>query len=157
PAIAAPIGYYRWPAVHGRTVVFTAEGDLWRVPLEGGVAERLTSHLAEESRAAISPDGRWIAFSAMYDGPTEVYVMPLEGGLPRRLTYEGWRAFVVGWTPDGRVLYASNLEAGVPVTQLFTVDPASGRREAIPLAQAAQGAYDGGRFVFTRFDVTGSN
>ncbi len=37
------IGYYRDPAVHGDTVVFTAEGDLWTVPLAGGPARRLTS------------------------------------------------------------------------------------------------------------------
>ena len=56
---------------------------------------------------AISTDGKWVAFSAAYDGPIEVYVMPLEGGLPRRLTYDGLRALVVGWTQDARVLYAS--------------------------------------------------
>src|SRR5690349_3849187 len=81
----APLGYYRFPAVSGDTVVFTAEGDLWRVPITGGEARRLTSNLGEESRAAISPDGRWVAFSAAYDGPVEAYVMPLDGGLPRRL------------------------------------------------------------------------
>ncbi len=31
-------GYYRFPAIHGDTVVFTAEGDLWLATLAGGVA-----------------------------------------------------------------------------------------------------------------------
>lgn len=35
------LGYYRYPAVHGNTLVFTAEGDLWKVALPGGVAQRL--------------------------------------------------------------------------------------------------------------------
>lgn len=39
-----PRGYYRFPAISGRTVVFTAEGDLWTVGFEGGRAQRLTSH-----------------------------------------------------------------------------------------------------------------
>ncbi|HTO90103.1 MAG TPA: PDZ domain-containing protein, partial [Candidatus Sulfotelmatobacter sp.] len=139
------------------TVVFTAEGDLWRVPIEGGEAKRLTSHLGEESRAAISPDGRWVAFSASYDGPVEVYVMPLDGGLPRRLTWDGSRALVQGWTPEARVIYASRITSGLPNTQLFTLDPATGRRDPIPLAQASQGVYAGKSLIFTRFDANSSN
>jgi len=34
-----------------------------------------------------SPDGTQIAFTAQYDGNTEVYLMPAEGGAPKRLTY----------------------------------------------------------------------
>lgn len=34
-----------------------------------------------------SPDGKNLAFTAQYDGNTEVYVMPSDGGTPRRLTY----------------------------------------------------------------------
>ncbi|MEY4071427.1 MAG: Tricorn protease, partial [Candidatus Eisenbacteria bacterium] len=75
------LGYYRFPAIHGETVVFTAEGDLWRTTLAGGLAQRLTTHLGEETRPAISPDGRWVAYSATYEGPTEAYVMPVSGGV----------------------------------------------------------------------------
>src|SRR5690625_3231508 len=52
----APTGYYRYPAIHGETVVFTAEGDLWKVGIEGGIAQRLTTHPGEESFASISPE-----------------------------------------------------------------------------------------------------
>src|ERR1700692_3266001 len=95
-------GYYRYPAIHGDTVVFTSEGDLWSVGVEGGVARRLTSHPGEETRAALSPDGKTIAFSANYEGPTEVYTMPASGGLPTRRSFEG-NANVVGWKPDGKI------------------------------------------------------
>jgi tricorn protease len=57
-------GYDRFPAIHGDTLVFTAEGDLWRAGVRGGVAQRLTSHPGEARRAAISPDGKTLAFSA---------------------------------------------------------------------------------------------
>jgi tricorn protease len=65
-------GFYRFPARFGDTVVFTAEGDLWKVPVTGGIAQRLTSHPGTESFAAISPDGKTVAFSAEYEGPAEV-------------------------------------------------------------------------------------
>ena len=96
----ATIGYYRFPALSGDIVIFTAEGDLWRVPIAGGVAQRITSHPGEESRAAISPDGKTLAFSATYEGPTEVYALPLDGNAPPvRETYDGGQALVIGWTP----------------------------------------------------------
>ena len=30
---AQTVGYYRYPAIHSDTVVFTAEGDLWKIRL----------------------------------------------------------------------------------------------------------------------------
>src|SRR5262245_58375187 len=80
-ASAAPaagvVGYYRQPALHKDTLVFVSEGDLWKVSTKGGVATRLTSHAGEEGRPALSPDGKTVAFTAQYEGPTEVYTMPL--------------------------------------------------------------------------------
>src|SRR6266478_247717 len=99
-------GYYRFPAIHGKQIVFTAEGDLWRVGVSGGVAQRLTTHPGDETHPSFSPDGRTLAFSAEYEGPTEVYTMPAEVGLPTRRTFEGGGAEAVGWTPDGKVLYS---------------------------------------------------
>ena len=66
-AAAAPAtSYFRFPAVRGDTVVFTAEGDLWKSNLRGGAAQRLTTHPGYETNAAISRDGQWLAFSAAY-------------------------------------------------------------------------------------------
>ena len=107
PSQQQNLGYYRHPAIHGQNIVFTAEGDLWQVGLAGGVARRLTTNPGQELRAAFSPDGRTIAFSATYEGPTEVYTMPAEGGLPTRRTFEGAVASVVGWTPDAKILYTT--------------------------------------------------
>lgn len=155
----AALGYYRSPAIHGDTVVFTAEGDLWQVAASGGAARRLTSHPGMEASAAISPDGQSVAFSAQYEGPVEAYVMPLAGGAPVRLTYEGEQAIVVGWTPDGRVLYATRCYSTLLDDQLVAIDPHSRARTFIPLAQAAEGTYDdaGGTLYFTRYSNQGSH
>jgi tricorn protease len=160
PAFAADAGpgYYRFPAIHAGTVVFTAEGDLYKVGIAGGTADRLTSHPRMESNAAISPDGSKVAFSAAYEGPTEVYVMPLAGGLPKRLTWDG-SAMVVGWTPAGNVLYGTMNRSTLPDAQLATVDPTTGASELLPLSQAAEGAYgaDGKTLFFTRLRYQGSH
>ncbi len=144
-------GYYRFPTIHGDTIVFAAEGDLWRVPASGGAATRLTTHPGDEAYPAFSPDGKWIAFSGSYEGPTDVYVMPADGGLPKRLTYEGG-ARVVGWTPDGRVLYTTSQYSTLPNGQLVALNTDNGQRTTLPLAQAADGSYDraGRTLYFTR-------
>lgn len=156
---AETLGYYRFPAIHGDTVVFAAEGDLWRVGRQGGTATRLTTHPAEESHPAISPDGRTVAFSAEYEGPTEVYTMPVDGGLPVRRTFEGGSAEVEGWTPGGEILYSTSRYSGLPEVQLVRLDPATGRSALLPLAQAADGSFtpDGKTLFFTRFGFQGSH
>jgi tricorn protease len=151
------LGYYRSPAIHGETVVFVAEGDLWQVGLRGGVARRLTTHPAEEGSPAISPDGKTLAFAAVYEGPREVYTMPLDGGVPVRQTYGGPN--VVGWTPEGKILYATDRYATLPDTQLVALDPRSKTLERVPLAQASDGSYDasGKTLYFTRLPFQGSH
>ena len=153
------LGYYRFPALSGDTIVFTAEGDLWRVSASGGIAQRLTSHPGEESRPAISPDGRTVAYSASYEGPVEVYTLPLDGGVPVRHTHDASRASVVGWTPAGEILFATRRQSTLPNTQLMRVNPKTGARSIVPLAQASDGAYDaaGGTLYFTRLPFQGSH
>ena len=73
-------GYYMEPAVGANEIVFVSEGDLWHVPLTGGIAHELTSHVAPASHPAISLDGHSVAFTGTYEGPTDAYVMPIEGG-----------------------------------------------------------------------------
>ena len=157
PAQTPAPGYYRYPTLTGDAIVFTAEGDLWKVPVSGGTAQRLTSNLSEESHAAASPDGRTIAFSAAYEGPTEVYTMPIDGGPPVRHTFEGGTATVVGWTPEGKILYATRHYSTLPSTQLATVDPRTNVVALVQLAQAADGDFDAhGTLFFTRFSFQGS-
>ncbi|MGA2382564.1 MAG: S41 family peptidase [Gemmatimonadales bacterium] len=154
----APHGYYRFPAIHGDTVVFTAEGDLWVVGAAGGRAERLTSNPGIETNAAISPDGRTVAFTGTYEGPADVYTMPIGGGLPARRTFTGG-ATVVGWTADGAVLYATRNYSTLPNTELVRLDTATGTPAPVPLAQASDGAYDlaGTTLFFTRQAFQGSH
>lgn len=150
-------GYYRFPAIYGNIVAFTSEGDLWECSIDGGVARRLTTHPGQETRPAFSPDGKTIAYSANYEGPTEIYTIPASGGLPTRHTFEGGAAQVVGWTPDGKILYSSSRFSTLPNAQLAAIDK-NNRVELVPLSQASQGSYDseGHTLFFTRQRFQGS-
>ncbi|HYE60436.1 MAG TPA: S41 family peptidase [Phycisphaerales bacterium] len=157
PQAAAGVqGYYRQPAIHGELIVFVSEGDLWKVPLRGGVASRMTTHAGAEGSPRISPDGTQVAFVGTYEGPTEVYVMPVSGGVPKRLTFDSERAAAVGWHGD-RILASTTRFSTLPATQLTLIDPRSGGRDVIPLAQASDGCFDDkGRLYFTRLAFQGS-
>ncbi|HEY1847710.1 MAG TPA: hypothetical protein VGG37_00830, partial [Opitutaceae bacterium] len=77
----------RFPATNGREIVFSYADQLYSVPAEGGAARRLTNGPGYAVFPRFSPDGAQLAFTAQYDGNTEVYLMPAAGGTPRRLTY----------------------------------------------------------------------
>jgi tricorn protease len=144
-------GYYRFPALHGETIAFVAEGDLWTVSHTGGTARRLTSHAAEETNPRISPDGRTIAFAAHYEGPTEVYTMPLSGGAPVRRTVEAEPSIPIGWTRGGKLIYSTEHYSTLPEKQLVIADLATGRRQRVPLSQASDAAMGpDGTIFFTR-------
>lgn len=159
-------GYYRQPAIHGDTIVFVSEGDLWRVPASGGVATRLTTGSGDEAHPAISPDGKTVAFVATYEGPAELYTMPIDGGLPVRQTYGASRVSFVSWTSAGKVLYSTREFATLPSSQLVTLlprtreaDPSEAAAvERVPLYEADQGTYsaDGKTLFFTRLPFQGS-
>jgi hypothetical protein len=72
----------------------------------------------EESRPAISLDGKTVAYTATYERPAEVYTLPLDGGVPIRRTHDASRASVVGWTPSGEILCATRRYSTLPNTQL---------------------------------------
>ena len=154
--------YVRFPAVRGDTVVFTAEGDLWKAGLQGGPAQRLTTHAATESMAAISPDGQWLAFVASYEGSPEAYAMPLAGGMPKRLTFANEGARVLGWTAQGEVLVALPGQTG-PRGQweVSAIKPASLAQRTFAVADANDAVLDdeGKTLYFVRHGLvmTGDN
>ena len=136
------LGFYRFPALHGDVLVFAAEGDLWRVSTAGGIAQRLTTHAADERNPRISPDGRTLAFTARYEGPAEVYTMPITGGLPIRQTYEADGSVATTWTPGGQLVYTTRYYSGLPKPQMVTINMGDGTRSVVSLFGASEGTYD---------------
>ncbi len=119
-AASAEARLLRFPAIHGDKLVFGYAGDLYTVSAKGGLARRLTSDEASyEMFPRFSPDGKNLAFTAQYDGNTEVYVMPADGGTPKRLTYTatldrddvsdrmGPNNIVMTWRDNESVIYRS--------------------------------------------------
>jgi len=68
-------------------VIFSYEGDLWKVSSNGGEAFRLTAMQGVETDPSVSPDGKWLAFTSNQYGNNDVYIMPLNGGKIQQLTF----------------------------------------------------------------------
>lgn len=154
----------RFPATNGTSIVFTYAGDLYTVPVAGGEAVRLTSHIGYEAFAHYSPDGKTIAFTGEYDGNREVYVMPATGGEPKRVTYTstnprddmgdrmGPNNMVMGWTPDGKyIIYRNRIGDGFE-GQLWQVSPDGSMPVQLPLPQGGFCSYspDGKKLAYNR-------
>ena len=109
------------PATSATHVAFVYAGDLWVARHDGGDVRRLTTDDGLESNPAFSPDGRRLAFSAQYEGNTDVYVVPVEGGVPTRLTWHPGADLVQAFTLDGNaVLFTSGRAVFTArYTQLF--------------------------------------
>lgn len=154
----------RFPSTNGHEIVFTYAGDLYKAPLNGGEARRLTSHVGYEMFPRFSPDGKTIAFTGHYDGNTEVYTIPAEGGEPLRLTYTatnrrddlgdrmGPNNIVTGWTADGNgIVYRNRISGGFD-GKLYIVNRKGGFSQAIPLPEGGFCSYspDGKKLACNR-------
>ena len=137
----------RFPAIHGNQVVFTYAGDLYTVDKTGGIARKLTNdENGYEMFARFSPDGKQIAFTAQYDGNTEVYLMPANGGAPKRLTYTatlgrddisdrmGPNNIVMTWKDNNNIVFRSRKQTFNDFKgQLFLANINGGLPEELPL------------------------
>ena len=86
-------------------IVFTYDGDIWKVPVKGGLASRLTAMPGDEINAKVSPDGKWLAFTSNQFGNNDVYTMPLAGGDIKQLTFNDATDEVDNWSWDSKTIY----------------------------------------------------
>jgi len=155
----------RFPATNEQEIIFTYAGDLFSVPMQGGEAKRLTSHVGFEMFARFAPDGKTIAFTGQYDGNTEIFTIGAQGGEPLRLTYTatlgrddigdrmGPNNIVMTWTPDGKeIVYRSRQRTDGFVGMLFKVGKEGGLSEPIPLPEGGFCSYspDGSQLAYNR-------
>jgi Tol biopolymer transport system component len=110
----------------GRHLAYAVGGDIWALPLAG---ERkpfqvTTTPLFQESAAAFSPDGRWIAYQSdesrgvTRSGEGDVFVQSFpQRDFKQQVTSAG--GFTPHWSDDGKELFyaaADGMLMSVPVT-----------------------------------------
>ena len=94
-------------SLDGSHFVFNSQGSLYRLPVKGGVPERIDTGFATRCNNdhGFSPDGKQIVISdqSQADRKSLIYVLPATGGAPKRVTRAG-PSYWHGWSPDGSTL-----------------------------------------------------
>lgn len=106
----------------GKTIYFSYDGDIFKVPSEGGIAMRFISLGATEIEPKVSPDGKWIAFSSDIQGNYDVYIVPTAGGDIKRLTWHEANDYVSEWSSDSKNIYFETNRANTRTTYKVSVD-----------------------------------
>lgn len=141
PALAESPPFLRQPTISsdGSTIAFTYRGDLWKVPSQGGEAQRLTSHPAWETAPVFSPDGKKLAFASDRHGQLDVFVVDAAGGEPRRLTFHSADDLPATFSNDGSRIFFTSGRVDAPnahltrlrAPELYSVDVNGGRAEMV--------------------------
>ncbi len=90
-----------------RMIAFDLLGDIYTMPIAGGVPTRIAEGLAYEHQPRFSPDNRRIAFTSDRGGGDNIWVMNVDGSDKRQVTKEDFRLLnQPSWSPDGRFIVA---------------------------------------------------
>jgi serine/threonine-protein kinase len=148
----------------GRTLVLqrrhpVTSWGIWMLPLDG--ERRPRPYLrgpSDEHSAALSPDGRWLAYVSNQSGQDEAYVRPFaERGSPVQISSGGGRE--PRWAPSGRELFYRNQQGLVAAAVGASPPLRVGRRTVLfddkpYLSHTVGAAYDvhpdGRRFLMVR-------
>ncbi|WP_420462819.1 amidohydrolase family protein [Candidatus Palauibacter sp.] len=113
----------------GETIVFDLVGDLYRMPIAGGEATRLTSGLPHDMQPRFSPDGTRIVYVSDRSGDDNLWLIDAEGGEPTQLSKGIGSTFLSPeWMPDGKYVLVSRARAffGLEKLWLYHVDGGTG-------------------------------
>ena len=153
--------WLRYPAISpdGNSIVFSYQGDLWKIATSGGQAVPMTLHEGHDFQPVWSNDGKQIAFASHRYGNYDVFLMPSSGGKATRLTYHSSSDYPSAFSPDNQsVLFTSSrldaaanqqFPSGV-LPELYSISVKSGLPNQVFTTPAQNAVYnnDGSVIVF---------
>jgi Tol biopolymer transport system component len=101
-------------APDGRIVYVSSETgspEIWIMNADGSGQKQLTFDGAENTRPAVSPDGRYIAFTSRRQESVHIWRIDINGNNPKQLT-SGSREYAPAFSPDGRSIVYYGLASG---------------------------------------------
>ena len=117
------------PSPDGRQIAVSARGWIWLLDRETGVARRVTSGPAIDTRPAWHPDGGSLAFLRDDRASLAIWSLDLGSGEERLLFEDDSIVLDPAWDPEGERLYYSAGTAGD--LDIWALAPATGEPERI--------------------------
>jgi Tol biopolymer transport system component len=100
---------------------------LYRMPVQGGEIEQLTSDPEPSMAPSMSRDGREIVYHTFRNGSRQIFVLPFEGGAPLQVTRDSAQNRIAFWSPDGRsIVFQKDAFAPTQASRIVSRD-AEGR------------------------------
>ena len=112
---------------NGREIAFAMHGSLWKIDVEGGEAQQITTGPDYDSEPQWSPDGRRIVFTRDNGKTMELWLVDAGGGSPSQLTHSGAINVDPEWHSTKQIFYSSN-SGGDAMTLWQVADDGSGPR-----------------------------
>jgi serine/threonine protein kinase len=146
-------------ATGGRTIVFSVlnaktNWDIASVPAEGGEPRMIVETPADERGARISPDGRWLAYTAREGGGRfEIYVQPYPSGGAKWQVSRGGGMQPM-WRKDGRELYYVSPERSLMAVPVKAGGADFAFDEGRPLMAARTAGWEGGNSMGAQYAAT---
>jgi imidazolonepropionase-like amidohydrolase/Tol biopolymer transport system component len=116
----------------GERVLFDLLGDIYEVPIGGGMARALTSGLAWDMQPRYSPDAQHIAFTSDRAGGDNIWIMRADGTQLRQITKEEFRLLNnPAWHPSGKYIaarkhFTTRRSLGTGEIWLYSIDGGDG-------------------------------
>jgi Tol biopolymer transport system component/cephalosporin-C deacetylase-like acetyl esterase len=145
--------------VNGGWDFYEGDADVFVINPEGGTAQNLTRHPANDFSPEWSPDGERIAFRTDRDGNHEIYAMNANGSDPVNLTRTpDAEERSPAWSPDGAQIAFSSNRDGDRDIYLMAADGSDVARLALPgLQEYPTWSPDGAEIAFTSYCSSCSN
>ena len=107
----------------GKSIITDILGDLYRVPINGGRAQQLTSGMGFDSQPVHSPDGTRIAFVSDRDGEESLWIANADGSDAKRISPGADDIWVSPeWSRDGKTIFASRFLPATTGYELWRFD-----------------------------------